>query len=125
VKKLLAFMLVHLLLDIAIVGYTWQNSQSLRLSSLKEVILFSLKMVPLVLVCNGIFLVVFYCGTHFWGLTFWQVQLAYWATAYVGLVLFWKWNGFVPTRLEWYGVGISLIGALVPIIGPQVKEMMK
>lgn len=46
-KKLVFFMLAHLLLDIAIVGYTWQNSQSLKLSSLKEVIQFSLKMIPL------------------------------------------------------------------------------
>lgn len=121
-KKLLFFLLCHVLLDVAIVGYTWQNSQSLKLSSLKEVILFSLKMFPLVYICNGIFLFVFFSGVNIWGLSFWQVQLAYWATAYIGLILFWKWNGFVPTPAEWVGITVSLIGSLIPILYPLVRR---
>lgn len=119
------WLLVHILLGLAIVGYTYQNSEQLKhQDSLGSAVRFVLqpKIVILVLACNLMFVVTYWMGIHRWGLNFWTIQLAFWATGYIGLILFWRWNNFVPTRYEWMGVALSLLGSLVAVVGPQIRR---
>ena len=65
---------------------------------------YSWQILVLVGACNSIFVFTYWLGVHKWGLGFWECQLAWFCTSYVGLLLFWRWNGFVPTQWQWIGV---------------------
>jgi len=124
-RQITAWLSVHILLGLAIVGYTWQNSNQLRhQDSLWSAVRFVLqpRVILLLLVCNMTFVVVYWLGVHRWEMSFWTIQLAYWATGYVGLVLFWRWNGFVPSTWEWIGIALCFLGNFVAIVAPHIRR---